>query len=148
METLRWIRLPDRLGAGGSAAKVIQDVGQGEPLIREGRVIRLLADLDSAGRMARFLVRVEHPFDTNAGLPLLLGAYVKVEIEGMAVESVCRLPRAALRDGSQVWIMGDGDRLEIRPVEVAWGEETESLVRGLQPGDRGSSALWPCPWRA
>lgn len=136
VEWRRWIRLPDDLGAGGSAARVLHDIGQGAPLAWDGRVIRLLADLDPAGRMARLLVRVDHPFGAGTELPLLLGAYVKVEMEGRSVDEVYRLPRAALRDGAQVWIMGAEDRLEIRPVEVLWTQETDGLVRGLQPGDR------------
>lgn len=144
VEALRWLALPNETGAGGPPARVLQDIGQGDPLVRTGRVIRLLPDLDSAGRMARLLVEVERPFDAGPGLPLLLGAYVNVEIEGTRVEDVFRLPRAALRDGSVAWLMGGDDRLEIRPVEVLWTEEAEVLVRGLQAGDRvvtGSIAL-------
>ncbi|MBP7828461.1 MAG: efflux RND transporter periplasmic adaptor subunit [Kiritimatiellae bacterium] len=136
VEWLRWIPMPDDLGRGGAAARVSQDLGTGSPAARNGQVIRLLPDLDPAGRMARLLVQVERPFDEDAGPPLLIGSYVRAEIEGRPVEDVYRLPRAAIRDGAQVWVMNAEDRLEVRPVEVVWTQETESFVRGLQPGDR------------
>jgi len=107
----------------------------------EGRVIRLLGDLEDQGRMARALVSVADPLgrnrDDDAFAPLLLGQFVHVDIEGRRLSRVARIPRAALRNGERVWIVDDEGRLRFRRVEVVWREKDSFLVRGdLVEGDR------------
>jgi RND family efflux transporter MFP subunit len=140
VENLGWIALPDAAGRGGAGATVIQRAGQGAATRREGRVIRLLGDLDPVGKMARLLVEVADPLGGNpegtGALPLLLGAHVSVEIEGPPVEDVAAIPRIALRDGNAVWVEREG-RLVIVPVEVIWSTEARVFVRGaLAPGEK------------
>lgn len=141
LERLEWLALPDGDAAGGAPARVIQHAGAGEEVVREGRVIRLLPDLDPAGRMARLLVAVDNPLGGRCmgatSLPLLSGAYVRVELDGRKVESVVALPRAALHEGDRVWIMGADDRLVVRPVTIVWRRRDDVLVtKGLEEGDR------------
>ena len=133
--------IPGLAGAEtGSPATVRQRTGEGL-VERTGRVVRLLGDLDPAGRMARLLVEIDDPLGVDAqggpSIPLLLGAYVEVEIDGRALESVAEVPRAALRDGDSVYLVGPAGELVIRPVEVAWRQlETVLVSRGLAAGDR------------
>jgi len=132
MEQLRWVRLPAE-GAPGSSATVTQHVGESATITREGRVIRLLGDLDPVGRMARVLVEVDNPLGTDGELPLLLGASVDVDIDAGTLDDVYRIPRAALH-GDSVHLFGEG-ALVIRDVEVAWREDSTLLIRGVAPGD-------------
>jgi hypothetical protein len=86
----------------GSLARISQDLGA-EHIEREGRVIRLLGDLDPVGRLARVLIEIRDPFGLRpskgeggkgeAGkgekvVPLLIGAYVNVELEGHVARDV------------------------------------------------------------
>ncbi|MBN2309036.1 MAG: hypothetical protein JXR94_08705, partial [Candidatus Hydrogenedentes bacterium] len=66
--------------------------------------------------------------------PLLLGDYLNVEILGRYVENVFVIPRATLRDGSNIWLVDADSRLVIQPVEPVWGDDARVLVRGIEPG--------------
>ncbi len=126
----------------GSKVRVIQE-GQGanpRRVVRHGRVVRFLGDMDPRGRMARVLVAVEDPLGIAAGdagvVPLLVDAYVRAEIEGPAVADAFPLPPRAIRDDGRVWTVDDENRLAFRDIEPVWETADEVLVRGLEPGDR------------
>jgi RND family efflux transporter MFP subunit len=138
-DRLDWIRVPGAGGGEGSAARVLYERGGEEGEERKGKVVRLLGELDPVGRMARVLVMVDDPLGLQGkgGRPLLLGSYVRVEIEGREVPGLYRVPRTALRDGEYLWILGSGDRLEIRPVEILWSRKDEVFVSdGVGEGER------------
>ncbi|MBT8492262.1 MAG: HlyD family efflux transporter periplasmic adaptor subunit [Deltaproteobacteria bacterium] len=145
IEYLSWVKVPG-IGATepgqGSEAMVSQTVG-GDNIERQGRVIRLLGDVDPAGRMARILIEIADPLglakdkDGTTRLPLLLGSYVRVEIEGGEVEKVLALPRKALREGNRVYLRSSDGTLDIKEVTVLWRRENEVLVKsGIEPGDQ------------
>lgn len=138
---LRFVSLPGGAGQPGSPVRITDPSAWGPGVAREGRVIRLLGDIEPEGRMARLLVLVPDPLalrPENAGKPaLLVGAYVRGEIEGMALDGVVSLDRALLRDGDRVWVMNAKDELEIRQVELAFrGNEHVLVASGLAPGER------------
>ena len=120
----------------GSEAKVIQRVGQ-ETIERRGEVIRQLPDLDPGGAMARLLLNIENPLGQRGDLPLLLGSFVDVAIAAEPIDNAIRLPRVALRNGHNVYVMNDANLLEIRDVQIAWTEPDAVLVTGgLQSNER------------
>lgn len=112
----------------GSLAKVAL---QGNAAARAGRVKKLLTELDALGAQARLIIEVEDPLGLTGdarGLPLFLNAFADVEIEGTALESVVAVPRKAVRDGDQVWVLVDG-KLDIRDIEIVWRERDLVLVK-------------------
>ncbi|MGD8606064.1 MAG: efflux RND transporter periplasmic adaptor subunit [Myxococcales bacterium] len=120
----------------GSQVNIIQRVGEGT-IERRGEVIRQLPDLDPGGSMARLLVSIENPLGGKAELPLLLGSFVDVAIAAQPIDDAIRLPRAALRNGREVYVMNDEDLLEIHEVEIAWTEPDSVLITGgLTPNER------------
>ena len=135
-----------RSGEGpGSEAKIVQHAGD-ETIERRGEVIRQLPDLDPGGAMARLLVRIENPVGEKGDLPLLLGSFVDVAIEAEPIEDAIRLPRVALRNGRNVYVMNDQDTLEIRDVEIAWTEPDAVLVTGgLRANERVVTSRIPTP---
>jgi RND family efflux transporter MFP subunit len=133
--SLRTIRAR-RGDEAGSPATIIQRVGQGT-IERQGEVIRQLPDLDPGGAMARVLVRIENPLGEDGDLPLLLGSFVDVATEAEPIDNAIRVPRVALRNGRNVYVMNDENLLEIREVTIAWSEPDAVLVtHGLQPNER------------
>ncbi len=128
---LKWIQFPsgDRLGA---EAEVILDTGEGSSTSWSGRVIRLLSDLDPLGRMARIMVSVEDPLgitvESEDALPLLLGSYVEVKINAGELKDTLRIPREALHEGDQVWVVGSDSLLKIIQAEVLWLEKETVLI--------------------
>jgi len=120
----------------GSPATIVQRVGQGT-IERQGEVIRQLPDLDPGGAMARILVRIENPLGEEGDLPLLLGSFVDVATEAQPIEDAIRVPRVALRNGRNVYVMNARNLLEMRDVEIAWSEPDAVLVTGgLRPDER------------
>ncbi len=158
IDKLPYVKLPqgDTLG---SHARIWIDTGQGR-IERDGRVIRLLGDLDPAGRMARLVVEVQDPFGlkpktaaesslakrsdemdagspTTSTLPLLLGSFVHVEIEGKLLEQVVEIPRRALRSDNTVWLLNAKNELTVKSVRVVWSTSQITIIRGsLATGDR------------
>ena len=137
---LSWFAIP---GIGGSKTgaevEVRQKLGD-QRQVRKGQVVRLLGDVDPAGRMARILVEIPNPLETDnvvvlsseskpgPTLPLLLGAYVEVAIAAREVEDVFSVPRAAVHDGNKVYVMTKDQKLEIRDVEVVWSKPKAVLI--------------------
>ncbi len=126
-------RTPD---APGSEARIVQHVGN-ETIERRGEVIRQLPDLDPGGAMARLLVSIDNPLGQRGDLPLLLGSFVDVAIGAQPIENAIRLPRVALRNGRDVYVMNDQDLLEVREVQIAWTEPDAVIVtEGIAANER------------
>lgn len=137
---LKWVHFPED-GRSGAEAQVILDTGDGESVAWKGWVIRLLSDLDPLGRMARLVVSVTDPLDlrrrSGSKLPLLLGSYVEVKIDAGDLEDTLTIPRSALREGNQIWVVGDDHLLKILPATVLWREtETVLISNNLEKGDQ------------
>jgi RND family efflux transporter MFP subunit len=141
LDRLAWIRIPGTNGKEGSRARIVQQIGDGAAVEREGKVVKLLGDLDPVGKMARVLVEVSDPLGSESAdeeytFPLLLGAHVSVQIEGPVIDDVVAIPTRALREGGQVWVKKQNE-LGIEDVEVVWTMPEEVFVRGaIQPGDQ------------
>ncbi len=137
VERLTWIQIPRANGEIGAAVTVSYRGNQ-----RQGSVARLLSDLETEGRMARILVSVKDPLGLKSkaregAAPMLIGEYVRVEIQGQRLTDVYRIPRSALRDNSTIWILADDDTLKIMPVETVWRDADHVLMNnGIVPGQR------------
>lgn len=112
-------------------------------------VDRADAILDDATRNIEVFLRVPAPLNSGKPVaeeadasslkapPLLLGAFVSVEMPGTSNESFAAIPAAALRLGSEVWVVRDG-KLRILPVRVIHRSNntayvtTQSLSEGGQ----------------
>ena len=138
-EQLKWVRVP-RNGQEGARAEIFMEMGDGHVEHRTGRVVRLLSDLERLGRMARVLVSVKDPMGRSGrsvGAPLLIGSYVRVEIDAGELSNVLALPREGMREGDRIWICDQEDRLQIRQVDVKWRHnETVYIGSVLEAGDR------------
>jgi len=137
VEKLKWVRIPNGQDDSGSSARIKYR----QDYIVEGRVVRLLPDLSKEGRMARLLLEVKDPLglqEKDKKRPMLLiGEYVRVFIEGEELDDVYRIPRSALRNNNEVWLVDDESRLLIKNVETIWRDEESVLVRdGFRPGER------------
>lgn len=140
VDQLQWIRIPRSQSEQGALVK-IYNTAWGDTVSREGTVIRLLGQLEAQGRMARVLVSVKDPLSLNSNPadapPLLIGSYVRVEIEGQTVSSVVPIRRNYLRDGSHIWIMNDQDTMEIRPVRIVFRDKDMVYIsEGIRHGER------------
>lgn len=138
---LRWLDVPDRAGDPASPATLRDAAAWPAGVTREGRVDRVIGELDAGTRLARVLVAVDDPLGRRAAsgeaLPqLMIGTFVEVSIEGREVQDVVRLERSYLRKEDTVWVYDDGV-LRVRPVQVAFRErDYVYLEGGLEAGEQ------------
>ncbi|MBL7185479.1 MAG: efflux RND transporter periplasmic adaptor subunit [Phycisphaerae bacterium] len=137
---LKWVKFPED-GRPGAAAQVVLDMGGGESVTWQGSVISLLSDMDPLYRMARLIVSVTDPLDlrrrSGSKFPLLLGSFVKAKIDAGELEDTLTIPRAALREGNRIWVVGDDHLLKILPATVLWREtETVLISNNVEKGDQ------------
>ena len=139
-------------GAGREAprARVRAVVGPAGPrTAREGRLVRVAAEVDPATRFLAAVVEVPGGRLPGAGgqPPLLGGMAVEVEIEGKEFPAVAVLPESAFRRDGRVLVVDREDRIRVREVDAFWTEDPPAeaaasegarvLVRsGLAEGER------------
>ena len=138
---LSWINIPRTSKDKGAFVKIYDTAAWGDKVCRQGRVIRLKSDLESQGRMARLLIQVEDPLSLtpdNQGKPrMLMGSYVRVEIEGNVVDSAMAVEREFIRNGNSVWVMTLEGKLAIRPVDIVFrGADRLLITGGIESGEQ------------
>jgi len=137
---LRWIQIPHTRKDPGALVRIYDTAAWGDNIFRQGRVIRLKSDLESQGRMARLLIQVEDPLSLQPGLDqprMLIGSYVRVEIQGNAVASAAAIEREFIRNGNSIWVMTTQGNLAIRPVEISFrGVDRLMVTGGITSGEQ------------
>ncbi len=140
-DELPWISFPDGGNNNGSSVRIYHEAAWGPDAFREGTIERLLPDLEPQGRLARVLAALSDPLDLTSppesARPLLLGAFVRVVIEGASMPNVVRIPRSCLREGNAIWIMTQDNILDVRTVSAVWSSREEVFIsEGLSDGER------------
>lgn len=135
----KMINIPGVNSESGSPVKILLKSFDGEPFYRKGKVLKLLGELDENGRMARLLVGVDNPLGLNEKeyrVPLLVNAYVNVQIEGRKFSDVAVIARKNLREGNEVYVLGKESTLQVREVKIGWTRRDEVFItEGLKPGE-------------
>lgn len=136
---LRWLRFDERSGETGAPATIRNNTAWPEDQHREGRLQRLVGELDETSRLARVLITVEDPLalesETADKPPLLIGSFLNTTIEGRKLEDVVRLNRNHIRRNDTVWIMEDGE-LSIRDADIAFRDaEYAYVTSGVEAGE-------------
>lgn len=108
---------------------------------KKGIVERIIPSVSDGGRMVRLRIRVPDPLDLQKPMkdrePLFLDSYVRVEIPGPTLQNVFVLPRKALHEISEVFIMNKENRLESRHVTIAYSYPDKVIITdGIQEGDK------------
>ncbi|MDH3228590.1 MAG: efflux RND transporter periplasmic adaptor subunit [Alphaproteobacteria bacterium] len=102
------------------------------------RFVRIRESVDPSTRTAGVVVAVDEPYkfvEVGRRPPLAKNMFVEVELQGRPVPGRLVVPRAALHDG-MVYVVGDGSRLERRPVQVGAHQSGFVIVdSGLAAGE-------------
>lgn len=126
VDRLRWIDIPGINSDKGAKVRISYKTGWGEGVYRYGHIKRLKAEVESEGRMAKLIVEVNDPLsqkpENKDAPPLMLGTFVRLEIEGHIFQNVAALPESLLHDGDTLWLMDKDGRLQLHHVEPAWRE--------------------------
>jgi RND family efflux transporter MFP subunit len=127
---LKWIEFP-ATGMSGSLARVYLPGGR----VRDGKVIKLLGDLEPSGRTARVLVEVKDPLKANK--EMLLGSYVRVVIEGRTITGAYAIQREHYREGGEVFLLTPTKTLRMVPVTIIWSDREQVVFRtDIEAGER------------
>jgi len=107
----------DQDSAKGTPAEVRADFAGAEHKWK-GYVVRTTGQVDKTSRMISVVVEVPEPFDAlNGRPPLLPGVFAEVLIQGNTLRNAVAVPRDAIREGNQMWLV-NGNRLRIRPLKI------------------------------
>ncbi len=123
-------------GEGGPGQVLLRARHAGRDHTWKGRVVRTEGQVDPRSRMVNLVVEVDDPYRPwgAATVPLMVGLFVDVEIQGRPLSGVRTIPRRALHAGDVVWLAVDG-RLRVQPVEAVRVGREEALVRfDAEPG--------------
>lgn len=120
--------------SGSPSVKLIS--AEGRPYPHDGRLLFPEAVVNAA--TGQVILRTEFP---NPDANLLPGMYVRARIEQASMDGALAVPEQAVqRDTagkSQLYIVGDGDRVELRTVELGWLSNGRWVVTsGIKAGDR------------
>ncbi|MEM9531747.1 MAG: efflux RND transporter periplasmic adaptor subunit [Pseudomonadota bacterium] len=133
------MNLPMGFVAQGNAAPQVTlsaEVG-GEWHSWQGQIVRTHASVDPQTRLIYAVARVLNPYDPGASAPLAVGLFVDAQIEGTEELVASVVPREALRNADQVYVVDADDRLDIRTVKVLSSSESEVLISsGVSVGER------------
>jgi RND family efflux transporter MFP subunit len=140
VEHLQWITFPGDDKSIGARVRVFPR-DRGDDGFRVGRVLRLAPDLETQGRMASVYIAVNDPLcllPENSDKPrLLLGSFVRAEIEGTELSPVVAIKRKYLRENETVWLMDGAGNLEIRSVDiVARTRQQIFIAGGIESGEK------------
>ncbi len=129
--------LTDRLDFSAIRAEVYL-VGA-EAVHWPARVTRVASGLDPGTRTVRVVVMVDEPYRHARPPdrpPLQRDMYVRVHLSTESPEPLLAVPASAVHRG-EVYRVDRDDRLEFRPVQVAFEQNDLAVIRdGLAPGDR------------
>jgi RND family efflux transporter MFP subunit len=103
-----------------------------------GRIVRAEGAIDTRTRQLFVVAQVDDPYErgVDGRPPLRIGQFVEVEIEGRILPGAYVLPRSALREAAEVLVVDAENRLERRPVTVAWTDGEHAVVtQGLYAGE-------------
>ncbi|MFC0445194.1 efflux RND transporter periplasmic adaptor subunit [Pseudidiomarina halophila] len=136
---LAYLDLPDSEQTSDFPEVLLTSQVAGQKYQWRGRLVRSEGVLDRASRVIYGVVEVQDPYN-RAGQThervLRFGRFVALEIEGIYVENVYRIPRYALTADGNVWLVDDDRRLQRQHVEVLRAEENHVIINeGLNPGD-------------
>ena len=86
----------------------------------QGRIVRTESEIDPVSRMVLAVAEVLDPYAPGANRrpPLAVGMYVEAEIAGRIARDVAVVPREALRGRDQVLVLGAGNRLSFRGIDI------------------------------
>jgi len=127
-----------RLFAGDAAAATAAQVevldAAGKPLPLAGKINFVAAQVEA--RLGTIQMRAEFP---NGGA-LLPGQFVRVRLVGRPLPAAVVVPASCLLQSAQgrfVYVLGEGNVAQVRPVQLAFVEGPQAVVLGgLKSGDR------------
>ena len=102
----------------------------------KAEVVSMEAAIVPTTRMATLIVNYQAPLDSSQTVPLPKGLFVRTVIKGLSEPKVLVLPRLALRQDDQIYVVDAAGQLQIRPAEVLQSTINDVIIKSnLEDGD-------------
>ena len=104
----------------------------------QGRIVRAEGAYDTRSRRLSLVAQVDNPYakTENDKPPLKVGQFVEAKIKGKLLQQVFVIPRSAIKDNSQLMIIDEQSRLNLRQIEILWSDADHVVIKeGLQEGE-------------
>jgi multidrug efflux pump subunit AcrA (membrane-fusion protein) len=107
----------------------------GQPVIWQGRLVRVEGALDAETRQIIAVAQVDDPYAKRAdGVPpLKLGQFVEAEIRGEVLKDVYMIPRTAVRAGNEIILISSQNTLRRMMVEPLVSNEMGIVIAASSP---------------
>ena len=112
----------------------------------QGHITRVSAAVDRETRLIYATAEVTDPYGQGAseGMPMAVGLFVDASIDAPSIQDAVVMPRLALRNDNQVYVIDQENRLDIRTVEVlSTSEERVLVASGVLPGEQVVTSALP-----
>ena len=93
-----------------------------------GRITRTSGSIDSQTRLVYAYAEVINPYDESP--PLAIGTYVDAEIEGNFISGGFVIPNAAIKNGNEIYLIDNDNKLRIKKIEVVGTENEDVIIFG------------------
>ena len=126
---LAWFNIP--------ASATVKTNYAGEQLAFTGQVVRTGGKIDPATRLVSVVIEVISPFQQGIAdkASLVPGMFVEASIQGKILHQVIPIPRYAVHQKNQVWIIQE-DRLLVREVKIIrYDQDYAYVAAGLKDKD-------------
>ena len=118
----------------------------GKTIERKARILSMLGEVESLGRMVQYILAVDDPLGDPVAYPLLVGAFVRAKISSREPLESIELPRSYVREGNLVYVADGNNQLDIRNITTPFkSNEYVYVTEGLATGDRVVTTLISSP---
>ena len=125
--------------------RVQYEIG-GKTIERKARILSMLGEVESLGRMVQYILAVDDPLGDPVAYPLLVGAFVRAKISSREPLESIELPRSYVREGNLVYVADGNNQLDIRSITTPFkSNEYVYVTEGLATGDRVVTTLISSP---
>jgi len=141
IEQLQWIKIPGTTSDPGGKVRIIAAKSHGKTIARKGRILRLAADLEGQGRMAVLYISIKDPLcrlaENTHNPRLLIGSYVRAEIEGIELKSAVAIRRSHVHNSDTLWLFSEDNTLEIRKIDIIFKDRDFVYISsGVSEGEK------------
>lgn len=137
LNDLEYLTLPERPGSSPVPVQLYATLG-GTVSYWDAMIVRTEGVVDTQSRFIHGVAEVSDPYDfAGTGRELLrFGTFVHATIQGNDAGDVFVVPRHAVYQGSQVWIVTEDDTITPRTVSVVrFDDDYAYISEGLENGD-------------
>ena len=127
LSSLNRLNIKDVNSNKASEAVLVQDLGGGFQIVRNGFVKGLLGELDQQTRRARILIEASNK--GKEGIPMLSGAFVTIEVSGSDIPGIFKIPVQYISDGSLIWVIDHESKLQQLSLDVLWTTDQFAFAR-------------------